>query len=141
MRDVVVAQIIEDRLSLLPYSLNSPNYIYRETSSSRSGHRRCSVRKGVPKNFAKSTRKHMCQSVFFNKFADLRPAISCEFCKISKNTFFTEHLWVTASVAVSIGYHNHLPNCICLFLIRKLEDTISTNIGLTLCPVHLRKLY
>ena len=23
---------------------------------------------------------------------------SCEFCKISKNTFFTEHLWTTASV-------------------------------------------
>ena len=22
---------------------------------------------------------------------------SCEFCKISKNTFFTEHLWATAS--------------------------------------------
>ena len=23
---------------------------------------------------------------------------SCEFCKISKNTFLTEHLWATASV-------------------------------------------
>ena len=23
---------------------------------------------------------------------------SCEFCEISKNTFFTEHLWTTASV-------------------------------------------
>ena len=22
---------------------------------------------------------------------------SCEFCQISKNTFFTEHLWTTAS--------------------------------------------
>ena len=22
---------------------------------------------------------------------------TCEFCEISKNTFFTEHLWVTAS--------------------------------------------
>ena len=22
---------------------------------------------------------------------------SCEFCEISKNTFFTEHLWTTAS--------------------------------------------
>ena len=22
---------------------------------------------------------------------------SCEFCKISQNTFFTEHLWATAS--------------------------------------------
>ena len=25
---------------------------------------------------------------------------SCEFCEISKNTFFTEHIWVTASVFV-----------------------------------------
>ena len=23
---------------------------------------------------------------------------SCQFCEISKNTFFTEHLWTTASV-------------------------------------------
>ena len=23
---------------------------------------------------------------------------SCEFCQISKNTFFTEHLWATASI-------------------------------------------
>ena len=23
--------------------------------------------------------------------------LSCEFCEISKNTFFTEHLWATAS--------------------------------------------
>ena len=23
--------------------------------------------------------------------------LSCEFCQISKNTFFTEHLWATAS--------------------------------------------
>ena len=22
----------------------------------------------------------------------------CEFCEISKNTFFTEHLWTTASI-------------------------------------------
>ena len=26
---------------------------------------------------------------------------SCEFCKIFKNTFFTEHLWTTASARIS----------------------------------------
>ena len=41
-------------------------------------------------------------------FKRLRPAtllkrrlaqvFSCEFCQISKNTFFTEHLWATASI-------------------------------------------
>ena len=76
--------------------------------SSRSSHRRCSVRKGVLRNFAKFTGKHLCQGLFFNKVADLRPAtlskmrlaqvFSCGFCEISKNTLFTEHLWTTASV-------------------------------------------
>ena len=37
---------------------------------------------------------------------------SCEFCEISKNTFFTEHLWTTASEEfkhfVSIQRENHI---------------------------------
>ena len=66
------------------------------------------MKKGVLKNFAKFTGKHLCQSLFFNK-ADseacnfikketLTQVFSCEFCVSSKNTFFTEHLWTTASV-------------------------------------------
>ena len=73
-----------------------------------SSHRRCSIEKGVFRNFAKFTGKHLCQSLFFNKKAGLRPAtllkeetlahvLSCEFCEISKNTFLTEHLRTTAS--------------------------------------------
>ena len=38
----------------------------------RSSHLRCSVRKGVLRNFAKFTSKHLCQSLFFNKVAGLR---------------------------------------------------------------------
>ena len=49
----------------------------------------------------------------FNKVAGMRPAtlskkrpltqgFSCEFCEISKNTFLTEHLWVTTSVSWSV---------------------------------------
>ena len=73
----------------------------------RSSHQRCSVEKGVLRNFAKFTGKHLCQSLFFNKVAGLAcnfikketlaQVFSCEFCEISKNTFFTEHLWTTAS--------------------------------------------
>ena len=70
---------------------------------SRSSHQRCSIKKGVLRNFAKFTGKHLCQSLFFNKVAGLRPAtllkketlaqvFSCEFYEISKNTIFTEHL-------------------------------------------------
>ena len=67
-------------------------------------------KKGDLRNFVKFTGKHLCQSLFFNKVAGLRPetcnfikketlaqVISGEFYEISKNTIFTEHLWATAS--------------------------------------------
>ena len=38
-----------------------------------SSHRGCPVRKGVLRNFAKLTGKHLCQSLFFNKVGGLRP--------------------------------------------------------------------
>ena len=44
------------------------------TALCRSSLRGCSVRKGVLRNFAKFKGKHLCQSLFFNKFARLRPA-------------------------------------------------------------------
>ena len=64
-------------------------------------------KKGVLRNFAKFTGKHLCQSLFFNKVAGAcnfikkeTPAqvFSCAFCEISKNTFSTEHLlWMLLS--------------------------------------------
>ena len=44
------------------------------TKRNRSSHPRCSVRKGVLRNFVKFTRKHLCHSIFFNKVPGLRPA-------------------------------------------------------------------
>ena len=38
-----------------------------ESHSHRRSHRRCSVKKGVLRNFANFTGKHMCQRLFFNK--------------------------------------------------------------------------
>ena len=65
-------------------------------------------KKGVLKNFAKFTEKYLRWNLFFNKVADLSPAtllkkpptqvFSCEFCKILKNNFSTEHLRKTDSV-------------------------------------------
>ena len=55
--------------------------------------------KGVLRNFAKFTGKHLCQSLYFNKVAGLAcvcnfikietlaQVFSCEFWKFSKNTF------------------------------------------------------
>ena len=64
---------------------------------SRSSHRRFSPRKGVLRNFVKFTGKQMCQACNFIKKKTLAQVFPCEFCETSKSTFFTEHLWATAS--------------------------------------------
>ena len=64
---------------------------------------RCSEKKGVLRNFVKLTIKYLCEGLFYNKVACLRPAtlfkketltqvFSCQFCEISKTPFFIEHL-------------------------------------------------
>ena len=59
-------------------------------------------KRSILRNFAKFTRilKHLCQSLFFDKVAGLRPQAqaSSEFCEISKNNFFYKTLPVAASV-------------------------------------------
>ena len=60
----------------------------------KSSHQKCSVKNDVVRNFATFTGKHLCQRLFFNKVAGLRLVFSCEFCEISKNTFFIDNcLW------------------------------------------------
>ena len=67
----------------------------------------CFVKKGVLRNFAKFTGKHLCQSLFFNKVAGLKSCnytkkdtlaqvFSGDFCEISKNVIFYRTLLVTA---------------------------------------------
>ena len=65
----------------------------------RSSHQKCSAKKGDIRSFTKFTWKRLCQSLFFNKAASqtFAQVFSCEFCEISKHTFFTEHKWATAS--------------------------------------------
>ena len=61
-------------------------------------------KKGVLGNFAKFTGKHLCQSLFFNKVAGLRPAtllkkrlwhrcFPVNFAKFVRTPFIIEHLW------------------------------------------------
>ena len=65
-----------------------------------------SCKKVVFRNFAKFIGKHLRQSLFFNKVAGcifikketLAQAFSCEFCKISENTFSYRTPTVAASV-------------------------------------------
>ena len=73
-----------------------PKNTYQQPTSSkclqyfRSSHHRCSVKKGVLRNFTDSQEN------------------TCEFWKISKNTFFTEHLWTTASGNIETAYVAYL---------------------------------
>ena len=51
-------------------------------------------KKGVFKNFAKFTGKHLCLSFFFNKIDTLAQVFSCEFCRFFKQTSFYRTLMV-----------------------------------------------
>ena len=62
----------------------------------RSSYQRCSIKKGVLRNFAKSTGKHLCQSLFFSKVAGacnfikkgtLAQEFSSGFCKFLRTPF------------------------------------------------------
>ena len=61
-------------------------------------------KKGVLRNFAKFRVKHLCQRLFLNKIAALRPAtllkrslwhrcFPLNFAKFLRTPFFTEHVW------------------------------------------------
>ena len=77
---------------------------------------RCSVKKVFS-----DLRPQACN---FVKKENLAQVFSYEFCEISKNTFFTEQLWVTASV--------HNINCVargatvfsCLFKLTQIQDLV-----------------
>ena len=45
----------------------------------------------------------------FIKKETLAQVFSCGFCKISKNTFFTDHLWTTASLKITFYTFSQCP--------------------------------
>ena len=79
----------------------------------RSSHRRCSVKKAVPKHFANFAEKHLCWSPFLVKVQVVRPAtllkrpqhrcFPVKFCEIFKNLYFEEYLQATASEESTIS--------------------------------------
>ena len=74
-------------------------YINKKINSHRSSRPEVFCKKGILRNFAKFTGKHLCQSLFFNKVAQV---FSYEFCEISKNTFFHRTPPVDASAVILI---------------------------------------
>ena len=103
-----IAKGLSVPLSNFQKILHAEVSLKRVCVQNRSCDRSCSMKKSVLRNFAEFTRKHLCHSLFLNKVAGLAcnfikketlaQVFSCEFCGISKNTFFTEQLWTTASV-------------------------------------------
>ena len=85
--------------------------VCKDPSDYRSSRPEVFCKKSVLRNFTKFTGKHQCQSLFFNKVAGLRPApllketlalvFFCQFCEISKKTFFYRTPLVAASVISS----------------------------------------
>ena len=55
--------------------MNTEKYNTEGTAPSRRSQQRCSVKIGVLRNFAKFTGKHLCQGLFYNKVAGLRPGL------------------------------------------------------------------
>ena len=92
------------------------------------------------RNLTKFTGKHLCQSLFFNKVAEtLAQVFSCEFCQISKNTFFTEHLRVTLSK--KRPWHRSFPVNFVKFLRTTFWLNISGRLLLHICEELLRVNY
>ena len=78
-------------------------------------------KKGVLKNFAKFTGKQLCQSLFFNKVAGLRPPTLFKkrlWHWWFLDTFFREHVRATASVLIQSGT-NHQILWIYSYLLKK----------------------
>ena len=85
----------------------SVNTIFYWWETYRSSHPQVFCEKGVLGNFTKFIGKHLCQSLFFNKVACLRPQacnfikkqalaqvfFSVNFVKFLSTPFLTEHLW------------------------------------------------
>ena len=75
---------------------------FPETSPNIFGfcHRRCSIKKAVFQGFAIFTVKHLCWSLFLMKVQALwaerietpTQVFSCEYCEVSRNTYFEERL-------------------------------------------------
>ena len=110
--------LIERQIYLLPFSGRDSYIIMR----CRSSHQRCSLRKGVLRNFPKFTGKYLCQSLFllklqtsacnFIKKETMTQMFFCKFCEISKKTFL-QH--VSGRLLLEIFYSRFKFKCSFLF--------------------------
>ena len=78
-------------------------------SKARGSHPQILCKKDVFRSFSKFTGKHLFQSLLFNiKNETLTQLFSCEFCKISKNTFIYRKHPVASSTKHQTCIQNHV---------------------------------
>ena len=99
-RSCLSQSILQQQMFLKRYGRNSQSLNAVKHRSSRP---KVFCEKGVLRNFTKFTRKHLCQSFFFNKVIGLRP-------------FFIEHLWwlilnAIATLCLTGKASRHLVSC------------------------------
>ena len=105
----VICQII-----LITYNLDTV-LVFLYDSMFRNSRPKVFCKKDILKNFGKFTRKHLCQSLFFNKVAGLRhrrfPVNSAKFLR---TPFLIEHLcWLLMFFVRNVTckvYEEHLPD-------------------------------
>ena len=71
---------------------------------------RCVLKKKMFLENSQNSQEKTCARVSVLIKLTLAQVFSCEFYKFSKNTFFTEHLWTTASI-----FYAFLQNECCFF--------------------------
>ena len=109
MRNEVISSLFADTRTLITFYINDPSWAFIKRAFSVQEHfmniteavaQSCSVKKDVLRNFARFTGKHLYQSLQacnVIKKETLARVFSCEFCEISKSTFFYRTPPVTAS--------------------------------------------
>ena len=128
---------------------------YSKTLTFKSSHQRCSMKK-VFLEISQNSQENTCarasfliklQAYNFIKKETLTQVFSCEFCKIFKNTYFTEHLWTTASKVFSlsknintlilfiVSWKNQFAQDISMLILAVLPSLVCL-IGLPKCDLH-----
>ena len=62
---------IQTEYENIPLEIGPKMIVHKISSGPEAVTRKCSIKKGVLRNFAEFTGKHLCQSLFFNKVAGL----------------------------------------------------------------------
>ena len=116
-------------INIIESFFNKNTSLYWKVSSrasSRSSRPDVFCEKDVLRNFAKFTRKHLCQSLFFNKVAGmpatllkkrlLHRCFPVNFAKFLRTPFLKEHLRWLLLIFQSIIYWTHLSSYFWIFV-------------------------